>query len=196
MLEGLIQEAGSAQWPDRLPAFEALLLLFGSDPDRFGWIIDRLAEPQVPDALAVAFAARLPARRRGTDAAALRLLGPRLDSGEPSRAKTAVQVLRAGGRARVLADPACRCAFGLAPAEPVPGAPAWLLAFPLGDGTLRWRPEADGAWPGWVLNVEPAAPGEGEGILVRRIDPAPEAPWRVLPRAGEPGLDVGGSPAR
>lgn len=191
MLEELIQDAATAEWPERLPAFAAFRLLVESDPSGLGWVVDRLAEPQVPDRLAIAFAADLSTRQRSLDGAVFRLIVPRLEAQDPGRVAPAMDVLRASGRTRVAAFPPCHCGYGLYPSEPPAGGPAWLLAFSLDGGGLRWNPETAAAGVGWVLNVERASVADGPPVLVRRIDAVPEGAWLVEPEAGAPGLRFG-----
>jgi hypothetical protein len=178
LLEELVLDSADTERPDQLPSFATFSLLVTSDPEAFGWVVDRLAEPSVPDRLATAFAAHLPTRRRDLDAIVHRLLIPRLEDDDPERAGRALDVLRAGGRTRVGTDPACRCAFGHYPTRPTAGEPVWLVAFHLDGEPVSWAPEEGrGEEPGWILNL--ARADEGQPLLVRRVEGAPDGRWFV-----------------
>lgn len=191
LLEELVLDAAIAERPNRLPSFDTFTLLVASDPEAFGWVVDRLAEPDVSDRLATAFAGHLPTRQRDLDPAVHRLLIPRLEDQDPERARLALGVLRAGGRTRIGTDPVCRCAFGHYPARPAVGAAAWLVAFPLDGGGVAWEPEeVKGDEPGWILHLEPVE--AGAEVLVRRLEETPRGEWFVTTQEREaPRLEVG-----
>jgi hypothetical protein len=187
LLEELILEARTAQWPERLPSFATFTLLYTSDPEAFDWVVERLAEPDVPDALALGWAAHLPTRRRDLDGAVERLLLPRLESGDVERARAALDVLRAGGRTALTTSIRCNCAFGLYPPAPTAGAPAWLLAFSLDrERALSWQPRPlDGEPTGWLLGLRDATGDAGAPVLIERIEAAPTPPWTLRPTDGD-----------
>ena len=182
LFEELVLDAAETERPDQLPSFDTFSLLVIGDPEGFAWVVDRLAEPDVPDRLATAFAGHLPTRRRDLDPVAHRLLIPRLEDEDPDRAALALDVLRAGGRIRLGTDPASRCAFGHYPTRPEPGEPTWLLAFHLDQEPVTWAPEeVRGQEPGWILHLARAE--QGESLLVRKLEQTPGQPWFVA--AGE-----------
>lgn len=193
LLEELILDARDTERPDRLPSFDTFTLLVSDPSAEFGWVVDRLTEPDVPDRLATSFAGHLPTRRTGLDPVVHRLLLPRLESDDPERVVMALEVLRAGGRTRVATDPASRCAFGHYPAEPQVGAQVWAIAFPLDDGGVRWQvEEVRGDEPGWILHLQTEP--EGPRAVVHPLGALPAAGWFLTGGEGESAkLTVSGS---
>ena len=183
LLDELVLDARDTDRPDRLPSFGTFTLLVREDPETFGWVVDRLAEPDVPDRLATAFAGHLPTRQRELDPVVHRLLLPRLEADDPEPVELALEVLRASGRTRIATDPSCRCAFGHYPAEPGPGEPTWLIAFPLDPTGVAWSLEERRTDPpGWLLHLRPDP--EGPAALVHRLDQTPETTWSITSQSG------------
>jgi hypothetical protein len=160
LIETLVIDARGAEDVERLPAFGVALTVLGGDDD--GWALGRLLEPDVPDALVLALARRLPRRGAGPTVAA-RLLDRRLEAGSPE----AVAVLKARSEGAVARDVVCRCSFGILG--------GWIAAWGPGiawdpvraeDGvTLRLRREEGGA-TALVMRregVAAAAARDGEG---------------------------------
>jgi len=184
LLEELVLDARDTERPDQLPSFDTFTLLVTRDPETFDWVVDRLAEPDVPDRLATAFAGHLPTRQASLDPVAHRLLAPRLQSEDPERVGLALEVLRASGRTRIATDPVCHCAFGHYPAEPEPGAPVWLLAFPLDPGGVAWElEEVRGDEPGWILHLRRSP--DGRAAIAHRLERTPEGGWFLASQDGE-----------
>ncbi len=145
LLEALIEEARAVEDVERLPAFDVALALFGGGD---GSARERLLEPDVPQALALALAKRLPRRGDGPEGAAM-LLERHLAAAAPG----AVAVVKARGEAEIKRDVACRCSFARYG--------DWAVAW--GPG-LGWSPErVDG---NWVLNLR-AEPGGAKALTMR-----------------------------
>lgn len=194
MLEELIVEAEASENPERLPAFGTFSLLVAEDPAEFDWVVARLSAADVSSELSTSFAGHLPGRRAALDSVVHRLLIQHLEGDDDEARKTALGVLRARGRTRVLPSPSCRCSFGVYPERPAAGQPAWLLAFSVvPDGRLRWSPREvrDGDTRTWELAA--VADVDGETSLVQRFV-APDSAWelRVGLEADGPRLDFAG----
>jgi len=174
MLDGLVRDA-AVRDPARLPALTTFTALFVKGDDA---VLDRLLRDDVPPALALAFAERLP---RGTPRAAAavdRLLGPLLLAIPQDDRSAAVAVLRGRGRLPTESVARCRCIFG------VHDGPAGRTAVAMGVTPavrLRWNPSVGP--DGLVLHVEEDP--EGSHVLSTPLD-APGPVHAHRPVALEP----------
>ena len=160
LLEQLIVDARSEPKPERLPAYEALVLPCRRRMPACAPVLERLGDPDVPLTLLEAFASELP---RGDIAGFDALMGPLLGSGSPEKRDLAIGLYRQQGRAKVATDTACGCGFGVVP-TPL-GSEAWLFA-DSPRGGLAWEPiPIEG---GWRLGVRRDA--NGPQRLAQRID--------------------------
>ncbi len=108
-VERLIQAAGGSQPVAQLPGFESVAMLAGRAEHR--WIAERLAQDDVPAALVLGLARRLPRRQAGPSHVAL-ILDPVLASGDADAIDAAIRVLRTRGELDAKHHPRCGCSSG------------------------------------------------------------------------------------
>ncbi len=109
-VEALIQAARGSEPVAQLPGFESVAMLAGRADQ--SWIAQRLTRDDVPAALVLGLARRLPRRQAGP-ARVAEILDPVLASGNVDAIDTAIGVLRTRGELDAKHHPRCGCSSGL-----------------------------------------------------------------------------------
>jgi hypothetical protein len=186
LLERLVLRSAQTDRPEQLSDFTDILQLFKRQPQRSGEILERLTAGDVPPALRLAFAKRVPSRPTGQRALSYRrLVFPLLSDPDPTVRLAAVNALAAAGQVLSKPSPACRCRFGHYPGEQTDDETT-LLAWTLDeDSALSWSPTKLPLSPGgWDLRLQRPGPGEPGGkVLFQQLQTGPE-PGQIIAANG------------
>jgi len=178
LLERLVLTSAQTERPEQLSDFIDILQVFKRQPQRSGEILDRLASADVPPALRLAFAKRVPSRPTAQRTLSYRrLVFPLLSDADPVVQLAAASALSAANQLVSKPSPACRCRFGHYPGQRT-GGETTLLAWTLDeDAELTWSPTKLAPSPGgWDLRLQRPGPGEpGDKVLFQQLQAGPAA---------------------